>query len=215
MRRLTTILRAMRGAIAAAALAAAPAVADPPEPLSVGDQMLVQQATGYLQDLNSVKGRFVQTDSRGNITQGELYMKRPGKARFAYDPPSGLLVVCDGRTVTVLDPRLNTINHYPLKYTPLALFLAREIRLDKGVVVTHVTHFSNGFGLTARDARHEAKGQITLTFATDPMRLTDWTMTDARGQTTRIQLSRLEPVGDLSDSLFEAQAPDDSIPPSP
>jgi len=75
------------------------------------------------------------------------------------------------------------------------------------VVVSHVTHFSNGFGLTAHDGRHETQGQITLTFATDPFRLSDWTMTDARGQTTRVQLTSLEPTADTDPALFELRDP--------
>ena len=194
-------------ALAVGLLAAASARAATPAPLSVDDKALVDRAVDYLQNLGEVKGRFVQTDPRGAISRGELYLKRPGRARFAYDPPSGLLVVSDGATVSVFDPRLRTFNHYPLKYTPLSLFLARQVRLDRGVVVSHVTHFSNGFGLTARDGRHLAQGQITLTFATDPMRLSDWTMTDARGQTTRVQITGLEPASGADAALFELHDP--------
>lgn len=202
MRRWTPVI----AGLTATMLAAAGAAAAPP-PLSPEDKTLVDQATSYLQNLGEVKGRFVQTDSRGAISRGELYLKRPGRARFAYDPPSGLLVVSDGAQVSVFDPRLRTFNHYPLKYTPLSLFLARQIRLDRGVAVSHVTHFSNGFGLTAHDARHEAQGQITLTFATDPMRLSDWTMTDARGQTTRVQITSLQPAADSDPALFVLRDP--------
>lgn len=176
-------------------------------PLAPQDKALVDRAADYLQNLGEVKGRFTQTDARGTVTHGELYLKRPGRARFAYDPPYGLLVVSDGTTVSMFDPRLKSFNHYPLKYTPLSLFLARQIRLDKGVVVSHVTHFSNGFGLTAHDGRREAQGQITLTFASDPFRLTDWTMTDARGQTTRVQLDRLDPAAGADAALFTLRDP--------
>lgn len=207
MGRWTATLTAIAAAVSMTVASAAAA----PAPLSPEDKALVDQATDYLQNLGEVKGRFVQTDPRGAISRGELYLKRPGRARFAYDPPSGLLVVSDGATVSVFDPRLRTFNHYPLKYTPLSLFLARQIRLDRGVVVSHVTHFSNGFGLTARDARHEAQGQITLTFATDPMRLSDWTMTDARGQTTRVQISDLESASGADPALFELRDPRGSI----
>jgi outer membrane lipoprotein-sorting protein len=196
----------------AAALAGAIILLAAPEsqaaaPLPPEDRGLVDRATDYLQSLGEVKGRFTQTDARGTITHGELYLKRPGRARFAYDPPYGLVVVSDGTTVWVSDPRLKSFNHYPLKYTPLSLFLARQIRLDKGVVVSHVTHFSNGFGLTAHDARHEAQGQITLTFATDPFRLSDWTMTDAQGQTTHVQISGLDPTSGADAALFQPRDP--------
>jgi outer membrane lipoprotein-sorting protein len=198
-------IRTLILAILAAWLSPAVALAAPK--LSPDDQALVDQASGYLQNLGEVKGRFTQTDYRGHLTHGALYLKRPGKARFTYDPPYGLQMVSDGIAVGVFDPRLKTFNTYPLNQTPLALFLARQIRLDKGVVVTQVTRFANGFGLTARDGRHFGQGQITLTFASDPLRLTDWTMTDARGQTTRVTLSNLEPASDADPTLFEVRDP--------
>src|SRR5438128_1752331 len=75
-----------RWALAAFAAAAisTPALA---APLSPADQALVAKAQAYLQGLASVKGRFVQTDPRGSTSSGDLYIRRPGKARFAYDPP--------------------------------------------------------------------------------------------------------------------------------
>ena len=112
---------------------AQPATAPHGRALAAADQALVDKAVAYLQGLAEAQGRFVQTDGRGATTQGELFLKRPGKARFAYDPPSGLLVVSDGGRVIVQDKRLNTFTAYPLGATPLSLFLAKTIRLDKGV----------------------------------------------------------------------------------
>src|ERR1700757_1051192 len=86
-------------------LLAAP-VSQAAPPLPPEDKALVDRATDYLQNLGEVKGRFTQTDARGTVTHGELYLKRPGRARFAYDPPYGLVVVSDGATVWVSDPRL-------------------------------------------------------------------------------------------------------------
>ena len=83
----------------------------PPSParaggLSPDDKALVDRATAYLESLNEDKGRFAQTDPHGNVTEGDLFLKRPGMTRFQYDPPSRLLVVSDGKTVRVVDPRL-------------------------------------------------------------------------------------------------------------
>ena len=92
--------------------------------LSADDKALVDKAVAYLQGLSEAKGRFTQTDPRGAVSTGELFLKRPGKARFAYDPPSGLLVVSDGGAVAIQDNRLKTFDSYPLGATPLSLFLA-------------------------------------------------------------------------------------------
>jgi outer membrane lipoprotein-sorting protein len=189
-----------------APLAARPAGQSPVPPaasgLSADDQALVAQASAYLDGFNELKGRFVQTDSRGAVTSGVLYLKRPGYARFAYDPPSSLLVVADGHNVSITNPRLKTNDRYPLSFTPLSLVLSKHVRLDRGVLVTRVTQLGDGFAITAQDAGHRAQGQVILTFHDHPLRLAAWDMTDAEGQTTRIRLTSLTPTSGLPDSLF-------------
>lgn len=175
--------------------------------LAPADQALVDKAVAYLQGLSEAKGRFTQTDSRGSTTTGELYLKRPGKARFAYDPPSGLLVVSDGGSVAVQDQRLKTFDSYPLGATPLSLFLAKTIRLDKGVQVTRVSRAADGFTITARDGKKETAGQIMLTFADNPVSLKGWTVTDAQGRTTQVRIDNLERASGLDGSLFVLKDP--------
>ena len=201
---MTFTRRRLTLALAAAALAG-PALAQ--APLSPEDQALVQRATAYLEGLAEARGRFVQTDPRGQTTTGTLYLKRPGKARFAYDPPSGLVVVSDGHTVGVADSRLMTFNRYPLGATPLSLFLAKTIRLDRGVQVTGVSRAADGFTIAARDGSRKTAGQITLTFIESPMRLTAWTVTDAQGRTTHVQLTDLAPTSGLDPQLFVQKDP--------
>lgn len=174
--------------------------------LAPADQALVDKAVAYLQSMKSVKGRFVQTDARGATTQGSIYLQRPGKARFAYDAPSGMTVVSDGARVSVQDKRLKTFSQYPLSSTPLALLLAREVRLDKGVQVTKVTRLSDGFTLTAVDARKKTRGQIQLTFTNSPVRLVSWVVTDAQGGSTRVRLTGLT-AAKIDPALFVLKDP--------
>ncbi|MEW6017749.1 MAG: outer-membrane lipoprotein carrier protein LolA [Pseudomonadota bacterium] len=200
--------RALAFGLAAAPLAGGLLAASPASAaLSSADQALVNQAVAYLEGLTQAKGQFVQTDPRGVSSRGELFLKRPGKARFDYAPPSGLLVVSDGSLVSVANSKLKTFESYPLGATPLALFLSRQIRLDRGVQVTRVTRLADGFSITARDGRKEAEGQITLTFQSQPMQLIGWTITDPQGMATRVRLTGLQKVSSLDDSLFVLKDP--------
>ena len=194
-------------ALAAALTVTTPAFAQAPAPLSAGDQALVDRAVAYLQGMGEAKARFVQTDARGASTQGTVFLKRPGKARFAYDPPSGLLVVSNGSTVSVADSRLKTFDAYPLMSTPLSLFLAKTIRLDRGVQVTRVSRMSDGFTITARDLKKETAGEITLTFTNAPLALHGWSVTDAQGRATRVALSGLTAAPGLDPALFVLKDP--------
>jgi outer membrane lipoprotein-sorting protein len=205
--------RALIGA--GAAFLAAPAIAQTnrlrprvaaPAPLSAEDQALVARAVDYLQGLSTARGRFTQTDPRGSVTQGTLYLQRPGKARFAYDAPSRLVVVSNGSTVNVWDGRLRSFQSYPLGATPLSLFLARNIRLDRGVIVDRVTRLTDAFEITARDARRQAEGRIILRFTNAPT-LSGWTIVDGRGASTRVSISELQTASGLDPNLFVLRDP--------
>ena len=161
--------------------------------LSTADLALVDKATKYLQSIDEVEGRFEQTNPRGAIQVGDIFLKRPGKARFQYDPPSGLVVVSDGRNVSVWDSRLRTFDRTPLGATPLAILLARQIRLDQDVEVFRVGRYDDGFYLSARSASGQTRteGYITLVFGDNPMALRGWTLVDGQGQATKVKLTRL------------------------
>lgn len=206
--------RIMIAFAAAAALTTGPlggavhaAPATPVAPLSAEDQAMVSRAAAYIQSLKSVQGRFEQTSSRGGASGGTFSMQRPGKARFEYEPGAQLLVVSDGYNVKVFDRKLKTFDQYPLGQTPLVLLLAREVRLDRGVVVTGVRRSADGFSLTARDARKQAEGSITLDFAAAPMALRGWTVIDAQGVRTQVRLGALTPVAQLDPDLFVLRDP--------
>ncbi len=176
-------------------------------PLSAEDKALVDRASAYLEGLGEMRGHFLQTDPRGVVSEGELYLNRPGKARFDYQTPASLLVVADGHNVLVLDRRLKTFDRYPLGATPLGLFLQKHIRLDQKVSVTHVDRFAGGFSLTARDGKHETQGQVTLTFTQSPLTLIEWSILDAQGGRTTVRLSALTPTSGLDPGLFVLRDP--------
>jgi outer membrane lipoprotein-sorting protein len=178
-----------------------------PAPLAPADKALVDRATAYLQNLSGARGRFTQTDPNGAVSTGTFYLQRPGKIRFEYDPKRPLLVVSDGHNVKIYDRALKTFDQYPLGSTPLSLILAKEVRLDKGVVVERVERRPAGFSITVRDGKKQAEGRMIATFSDGPMRLTEWTVIDPRGQRTRVQLAGLTEVASLDPKLFQLRDP--------
>ena len=193
------------------ALAVAPlATADP---LTPEDSATVARAVGYLQHLTSAKGRFTQTSARGQVSTGTFVLQRPGRARFDYDPPSGLTIASDGHRVAVLDRRLKTIQASPLGLTPLALFLAKDIRLDRGARVTRVTRSAAGFTVVAADASKKAQGQLSLDFTAAPVALSGWAITDAGGGVTRVKLTDFAASAPRDPAFFVLQDPRPVAPP--
>lgn len=193
------------GTAAMAAVAALPAAAQ--SNLSADDRAVLAQAQTYLQNLASAQGNFVETTG-AQRREGRFWLQRPGKMRFEYTNPAGLLVVSDGSNVKRFDPRLNVFRQVPLRLTPLSVFLARNVRLDQGVQISRVTRMASGaFAITARDARRPNEGSVILSFAGNPIRLHEWTITDAQGTRTRTQLTSLQPASGLAASLFQLSDP--------
>ena len=193
------------GSAALMAVAALPAAAQ--SALSAEDNATLAQAQAYLQGLTAAQGTFVET-AGAQRREGRFYIQRPGRMRFEYTSPSGLLVVSDGNNVKRYDPRLNVFRQVPLGATPLSTFLARNVRLDQGVRIDRVTRMASGaFAITARDSRRPNDGSVILAFAGNPLRLQEWTITDAQGGRTRTQLTTLQPASGLAASLFQLRDP--------
>lgn len=202
------IRRLLLSAVAAtvfttSAVSSGPARAQPTPaaPISAEDRALVDRAVAYLEGLGQMQGRFAQIDPKGQASGGVFYLDRPNRARLEYDPPSTMLIVCDGSSVLVQDKRLNTFENYPLDATPLSLFLAEKVRFEPGMVES-VERQPGGFAITIRDDRHTPQGRITLTFADAPMTLKQWSIVDSNGQRTTVSLTELKATSGLDQKLF-------------
>lgn len=197
------------GLAGGAALGALPSLAEAQTivpRLSKQHQALVDSAVDYLEGLSTAKGRFAQSNNKGQRSAGVLYLNRPGKARFEYDAPAQMVVVADGKKVSVYDGRLKTFDSYPLNATPLGIFLARRIRLDRQVVISAFSRRADGFSITLKDARGGSNDSLIMDFTEAPMTLVGWTVVDG-GSRTEVRLTGLAAVPSLDQALFTLADP--------
>ena len=150
----------------------------------------------------SFSGRFAQYGSDGSFSQGQIYLKRPGKIRFEYDAPAPLLMVSDGVTLTQLDRELETQDRVPLKATPLAFFLSENVHLEEDVEVVALQKTPSGIHVSAKDGSGKIDGVITMVFDPVTYKLSEWIVADGFGAKTRIILSDLKYNERLNPRLF-------------
>ena len=155
-----------------------------------------------LNNTESFQGRFAQYGSDGSFSQGQIYIKRPGKIRFEYDAPAPLLIVSDGVTLTQVDRALETKDRIPLKSTPLAFFLAENVNLAEDVEVVGLQKTFNDVRVSARDGSGEVDGVITMVFDPQSLALKEWIIADGFGATTRVALSDIQYNQRLNPRLF-------------
>lgn len=201
----TPYLKTMKQIALAFALAFSPALsasagwAEGKLPLSV--------ISGYLNGLKTAQGSFTQVNDDGSLSTGMLYLHRPGRMRFEYDPPDSAVVIAGGGAVTIHDPKSNQPpESYPLRRTPLSLVLAKKVDLARANMVV-----GHGFDdtvtiVTAQDPEYPEYGSIELMFTADPVELSKWVIHDGSGGQTTVTLGALETGMRLSNLLFSTQS---------
>lgn len=188
-----------RRAFIATALAAA-ATPSAAQPIPLGD------LSAYLNALTTARSSFTQVTDDGAISTGTLWLKRPGRVRFEYDPPEAAMVIAGGGSLAVFDPRSDEPTRYPLNQTPLSIILARDVNLGQADMVTG--HSSDGPTTTVRaqDPDNPDYGSIDLVFTGGPIELRQWVINDGEGGRTTVILGALERDLRVPDRIFNINA---------
>lgn len=168
-------------------------------------QLSLNTLSNYLNQLTSAEASFTQINADGTISTGTLYMRRPGKVRFEYNPPEQALVMANNNAVVVFDRKLGgDPETYPLDRTPLGLILARNVDLSRANMVVDHGYDGTATTVTAQDPEHPEYGSIQLKFTDNPVELRQWVITDDGGGQTTVVLGALERK-QLANRLFNIE----------
>jgi outer membrane lipoprotein-sorting protein len=175
-----------------------------PAALTAQDRADLRRIEAYLNGLTTLEARFVQVTNGTDLVEGIFYLKRPGRMRLEYDPPIPYLYVADGNWLTFYDADLEQRSDAPLGST-IADFITREdVRLSGDVTVTGMRRGQNLISVSLVQTSDPEAGTMTLNFTAEPIMLQSWTVRDAQGVTTQVDLTGMIPGVELANSLFVA-----------
>jgi len=174
-------------------------------PLAASAQQLSLGAiSGYLNKLQTAQGEFTQINDDGSISTGQIFIKRPGRVRFEYNPPESSLVVAGSNTVVIYDKKSNQpAETYPLDRTPLSIILARDVNLGRARMVTGHRFDGTATVVTAQDPENPQYGNIQMKFTANPVELRQWVINDGNGSQTTVVLGALKTGGNIPNSKFD------------
>ena len=171
-------------------------------PLRAQDVTDLNKISAYLNAITSLQASFVQVGPNGELDQGTIYARKPGRLRFEYAPPSPYLIVSDGTTIAVANQKLRTVDRYPLLDNPLNLILRENVDLTRDNRITAIEHQAGTLRITATEKSGPMKGAVTLIFAYPAVELRQWIITDAQGLQTMIALKNTKTEVQLAPELF-------------
>ncbi|MFD1106097.1 LolA family protein [Sphingobium olei] len=187
-------------------LAAAP-VAVPLAPLAAQQAPSgLGQVNAYLRAVTTMTADFAQTDRNGQTLTGQLTLKQPGKIRFQYQKGVPLLIVGDGKALTVIDYEVRQVQRWPIGNSPLGALLDPSKDLSKfGKVIP--TDDPSILSVQARDPKRPEFGTITMIFKRDAvspagLQLYGWVALDSQNNRTSVKLSNQRYGVPVADSAF-------------
>ena len=159
---------------------------------AVAEKISLNEISSYFNAMTTAEAQFSQITDTGETSTGRLFIRRPGRIRFEYDPPEATLVVVGGGQVAVFDPKSrDELLRFPLRHSPLNLVLEREVDLTQRDMV--VAHFEveSQTAVTLQDPENPDYGFIQLIFNDNPVQLHQWVVQDNSGGQTHIILDSL------------------------
>lgn len=190
--RLSSSRKLWRTALAGAVAFAVPAVIlAPATPVSAAQSQL-GNAVEAIRGISTMKADFVQTDRQGRAVSGTMTLKRPGKIRFEYQKDVNMLIVSNGKSLTMVDYDVNQVQRWPIKDSPLGALLDPNRDIAKyGKLIP--TGNPNVISVEVRDAKRPEYGVITMVFvrngsAPGGWQLTNWVALDSQNNRTTVKL---------------------------
>ena len=115
-----------------------------------------------------MKASFQQFTESEGLAFGRIYVRRPGRLRVEYDPPSEILLIADGTLLSYYDAELNHIEQVPLKLSPMWFLLREDVKLKTQIPIhtTYITAWANRQGTVSfRDDVYQFDAQGITNFS--------------------------------------------------
>lgn len=186
------------------------ALAQAPSASQAGAATL-DQAVAALRGISTMTADFTQSDRSGQVVRGKLTLKRPGRIRFEYDKSVNMLIVGDGKSLTMVDYDVNQVQRWPIRNSPLGALLDPN-RDVKRYGTLKPTGNPDVVSIEVRDTKHPEYGVITLIFMRDAnapggLELVNWVALDSQNQRTTIRLANHRYGAPVPDRLFTWRDP--------
>ncbi len=151
----------------------------------------IARINAHFNGIDTMTATFVQSTDGAQVQKGKMAIKRPGRLQFVYEPPSGLEIVSDGKSLAVRDKALGTNDVYPLNQTPMKFLVQEKFDLASDTKVNDVRIGKDGLIIVDFDAGSTFGGRSRIQLVFDAMadRLRQWTVTDTQGFRTTVILA--------------------------
>jgi outer membrane lipoprotein-sorting protein len=200
---------ALAASVVSAAVVSVPVATRPA--MAQASSATLDQAVAALRGISTMRADFTQTDRNGQRVTGVMTLKNPGRIRFQYQQGVPLLIVSDGKALTLIDYEVRQVQRWPIKNSPLGALLDPSRDVSRFGTLQQ-TADPSVVSIEVRDRAHPEYGVITLIFlrkasAPGGLELVNWVALDSQNKRTTILLSNHQYGVAVADSAFRYNDP--------
>jgi outer membrane lipoprotein-sorting protein len=171
------------------------------------DQAEITRIEDYLNSISTLRSRFLQENADGSISEGNLYLHRPGKLRLEYDPPDPYLLLVKDEWLIFLDKELEQTTYIPIEKTPAFFLTKQNVKLSGDLDITSFERRNGAVRIGLAWRGDTESGDITLIFSASPLTLRKWRAYDVQGGESNTTLINPEFGVALKGALFDFEEP--------
>lgn len=169
------------------------------------------RVVAHMKAVGTMTASFTQTDRNGGNLSGKLLLKRPGHVRFEYQKGVPLLIVADGKALTMIDYEVRQVQRWPIRNSPLSALLDPGQDLARyGKLAPAST--DDVISVEVRDPKRPEYGTITMVFtkqagAPGGLTLNGWVALDSKNNRTSVRLGNIKYNAPIAASAFSWKDP--------
>ncbi len=163
-------------------------------PIALSDAQMqsISRINDFMNSFQSMRGDFIQISPRGQTSRGIVLISKPGKMRFEYEPPNPLLIVSDGKWLTIKNKVKERGDQFPLSATPMRFVVSPKVNLMAEANVIGYEKNENLVSVAFQDKKGSIGGYLVLVFDETSKTLQQWIIVDGKGRKTSVELANLE-----------------------
>lgn len=180
-------------------------------PLGAQSADRLDTVVAHMKAVTTMTATFSQTDRAGKTLTGKMLLKRPGHIKFEYAKGIPLLIVGDGKSLTLIDYDVKQVQRWPVNNSPLTALLSPGGDIKKfGKLAAGSSDAA--ISVEVRDPKRPEFGVITMVFAKQAgapggYTLTGWVALDSKKNRTTVRLSNVRFNTPIANSAFTWKDP--------
>ncbi|MDX2083637.1 MAG: outer membrane lipoprotein carrier protein LolA [Rickettsiales bacterium] len=163
----------------------------------------ITQIESYLNNIHNLSSKFIQESADGKITQGKLFLSRPGKMRLEYDGPPKILIIVNGSVLAYKDIELDETSYLSTNTTPASFLTRANISfMAKDVEITDIKKSDNQIKISVMKKNRKEAGEFSVIFSTNPLKFIKMEVKNDLEQITVVTLENPDFSTSLNSNLF-------------